>query len=67
MRACVETAAAGRSELDVLTALSVSLNALGSEHPAVPHVVLAGARSVHGHQLASQQVIRNPDSLVRCS
>jgi Xaa-Pro dipeptidase len=54
----------GTTELELLTVIQSTLNERGSEHPAVPHVVLSGDRCVFGHQPPSARVIEAPDRVV---
>jgi Xaa-Pro dipeptidase len=61
MEACLEAIAQGASELELLSVVQSTLNHLGSEYPAMPHVILSGARTIHGHQTPSSRRIETGD------
>lgn len=64
MTAMARRVHSGTGELELLTVIQSTLNERGSEHPAVPHVVLSGDRTVLGHQPPSSRMIEKHDRVV---
>ena len=54
----------GMSELDLLSVCQWTANALGSDYPAMPPLVLSGDRTVLGHRTPSSRAVRDGDIVI---